>query len=343
MWTMELRGTGTESLVETERPVPVPAAGQLLVRVKAASINYRDLALVRGDYGTGVRYPLVPLSDGAGEVVSVGEGVTRFAPGDRVIFAMRPEWREGQPTRRAVTTSLGLTLDGVLSEYRVAGEEEVVRTPAHLTDEEAASLPIAAVTAWTALVTGGRLRAGETVVVQGTGGVSIFALQFARQLGARTIALSSSDGKLARVRELGADHTINYVTTPEWHREVEALTGGEGADHVLDVGGAATLDRSLEALRPGGNLYLVGFLGGMNPTLDLPKIFRRVPVLRGLSVGPRSSFEEMNASIEQWQLRPVIDRVFARHELGAALDYMAAGKQFGKIALRVSDGVVPAE
>lgn len=315
----------------------MPEAGprEVLVRVKAASVNYRDLALIRGDYGNPPRFPLVPLSDGAGEVVGVGEGVTRFRAGDRVIFQMRPEWIDGKPTRHAITTSLGMTLDGVLGEYRVAHEEHLVRTPAHLTAEQAATLPIAAVTAWTALVTGGNVRAGESVVVQGTGGVSLFALQFARHLGARTIVTSSSDEKLERVRALGADHTINYATTPEWQDEVVALTGGEGADHILDVGGTATFARSLEAVRPNGNIYLVGFLGGMKLELDLPKIFRRAPVLRGLSVGPRSAFEEMNAHIEKWRLEPVVDRVFERHQLREALALMAGGAQFGKIALRV--------
>lgn len=335
MWSMELYGVGSESLVEAERPRPEPGAEQLLVRVKAASINYRDLALVRGDYGKIDRYPLVPLSDGAGEVVAVGEGVTRFGEGDRVIFQMRPFWLEGTPTRHAITNSLGMTLDGVLAEYRVADEQHVVRTPAHLSDEQAASLPIAAVTAWTALVEGGRLRAGETVVIQGTGGVSLFALQFAKHHGARTILLSSSDEKLARARDLGADHLVNYRTIPEWQEEVVRLTNGEGAEHILDIGGSATFERSLDAVRPGGNIYLIGFLGGTRLQLDLPKIFRRAAVLRGLSVGPRSAFEAMNAAIEAGRIEPVIDRVFERHQLAAALEYMGTGGQFGKIAIRL--------
>lgn len=335
MWTVELRGTGNElALEEVERPTPAPGQGQLLVRVKAASLNYRDLALMRGEYGNPPKFPLVPLSDGAGEVVSAGEGVTRFRPGDRVIFAMRPLWADGIPTRKAITTSLGMTLDGVLAEYVVAHEEHVVRTPAHLTDEQAASLPIAAVTAWQALVNGGRLRAGETVVIQGTGGVALFALQFAKHLGARTILLSSSDEKLERGRALGAEHTINYKTTPEWQDEVLALTGGEGAEHVLDIGGTATFDRSLDAVRPGGNIYLIGFLGGTKLELDLPKIFRSAAVLRGLSVGPVSALAEMNAAIERWKLEPVIDRVFDRREIREALDYLGSGSQFGKVALR---------
>lgn len=335
MWTMELRGTGFEGLFESERPRPEPAAGEVLVKITAASINFRDLALVRGEYGASPLDPLVPLSDGAGEVVSVGEGVTRFAPGDRVIFAMRPEWLDGRPSRRAITTSLGMTLDGVLTEYRTAREHELVRTPAHLTDEQAASLPIAAVTAWTALVVNGNLRAGEWVVIQGTGGVSLFALQFASRLGAKTIVLSSSDEKLERAKEQGATHVINYRRTPQWDVEVLALTGGEGAEHVIDIGGRETIERSLEALRPGGNLSLIGFVGGTKLELDLPRVFKKVPVLRGLSVGPISAFEQMNAAIGEWKLEPVVDRVFAREELKEALQYLAEGAPFGKVVLRV--------
>jgi NADPH:quinone reductase-like Zn-dependent oxidoreductase len=335
MWTVELKGVGEAfELAEVERPPVVAGPGEVVVRMKAASLNYRDLALVRGEYGNPPRFPLVPLSDGAGEVVSAGEGVTRFRAGDRVTLAMRPLWSDGNPTRKAITTSLGMTLDGVLTEYLAAHESEVVRTPAHLSDPEAATLPIAAVTAWQALVNGGKVRAGETVVVQGTGGVALFALQFAKRFGARVILLSSSDQKLERGRALGADHTINYRTTPEWPSEVLELTGGEGAEHILDIGGAATFDRSLDAVRPGGNIYLIGFLGGMKLELDLPKIFRSAAVLRGLSVGPVSALEEMAAAIEGWKLQPVIDRTFDRSEVKAALDYMESGSQFGKIALR---------
>jgi NADPH:quinone reductase-like Zn-dependent oxidoreductase len=335
MWVTELRGIGMDSLAETERAMPEPGPGEVLVRVRAASINYRDLALIRGDYGSVPGLPLIPLSDGAGEIVRTGDGVTRWNEGDRVIFAMRPLWRDGAPSRKAITTSLGMTLDGVLTEYRVARAGEIVRTPEHLSDEQAASLPIAAVTAWQALVVGGGLRAGQWVVVQGTGGVSLFALQFAKHLGARTILLSSSDGKLARGRALGADHTINYARTPEWHEEVVALTDGEGAEHVLDIGGSATIDRSLEAVRPSGNIYLVGFLGGTRLEIDLAKVFRRAVKMHGLSVGSIAAFEEMNAAIEAWRLEPVVDQVFGRSELRAALESMAKGSQFGKIALRI--------
>lgn len=333
MWTIELHAPGTEGLKEAERPRPEPGPGQLLVRLNAATLNYRDLAVLRGDYGN-IRYPFVPLSDAAGEVAAIGEGVTKWKIGDRVILTMRPYWLDGQPTRASISASLGTVLPGVLAEYRLAGEEEVVRTPEHLTDEQAASLPIAAVTAWTALVVNGGLRAGQWVVAQGTGGVSLFALQFAHHLGARVIVTSSSDEKLARARALGADAIVNYRTNPEWQEEVVRITGGEGADHIVDVGGSLTFGRSIEAIRPGGRIYLVGFLGGHVIDLDLYKVFARAAVLHGLSVGPRSAFQEMNAAIEAWRLEPVIDRVFGRHELAAAFEHMAAGAQFGKIAIR---------
>ena len=333
MWTIELQGAGTETLKRVEKPRPEPGPGQILVKLRAATLNFRDLAIVRGEYGK-LRLPLVPLSDAAGEVVAIGDGVTRWQPGDRVIFSMHPYWLDGAPTREALALSIGSVLEGVLAEYRLAGEHEVVRTPAHLTDEQAASLPIAAVTAWTALVVNGALRAGQWVVVQGTGGVSLFALQFAKRLGARVLVTSSSDEKLERARNLGADAMVNYRTNPEWQEEVVRITGGEGADHIVDVGGSLTLDRSLDAIRPGGRISVVGFLGGNKLEFDLFKMIRRIAVLQGLSVGPLSAFEEMNAAIEAWKLEPVIDRVFTLDELPAAFDHMAAGAQFGKIAVR---------
>ncbi|HWS72853.1 MAG TPA: NAD(P)-dependent alcohol dehydrogenase, partial [Thermoanaerobaculia bacterium] len=279
MWTIELHGAGAETLKQVEKPRPEPGPGQILVKLNAATLNYRDLAIVRGEYGK-LRLPLVPLSDAAGEVVAIGDGVTRWQAGDRVIFSMHPFWLDGAPTREALSLSLGSVLDGVLTEYRLAGEREVVRTPAHLTDEQAASLPIAAVTAWTALVVNGGLRPGQWVVVQGTGGVSLFALQFAKHLGARVIVTSSSDEKLERARTLGADALVNYRTNPEWQEEVVRITGGEGADHIVDVGGSLTLDRSLDAIRPGGRISVVGFLSGNKVDFDLFKMIRRVAVLQ---------------------------------------------------------------
>jgi NADPH:quinone reductase-like Zn-dependent oxidoreductase len=321
-----------DGLVTVERPAPEPGSGEVLVRMNAASINYRDVAIVTAGYFKGLRLPLVPLSDGAGVIERVGEGVTKWRAGDRVVLQMRPYWISGQPTRKQMALSLGGSLPGVAAELVVADQEHVVRTPAHLTDEQAATLPIAGVTAWMAL-SEGHVRPGQTVVVQGTGGFSVFATQFASRLGARTIVLSSSDEKLRRAQALGATHVHNYRRDPEWQNAVLALTGGEGADHVLDVGGAETIGRSIEALRPGGTITLVGFLGGSQLDFDLLSAFGKIPLLRVLSVGPRAAFEEMNAAIDAWNVEPVVDRVFPRAELREALETVAKGSHFGKVAL----------
>lgn len=333
MWVVELQNDGLENLKLAERAKPEPKAGEVLVRMRAASMNYRDLVLAQGSYATGHTFPLIPLSDGAGVVEAIGDGVTRFQVGDRVLTQMRPFWVSGTPTKAQLGASIGGPRDGVLAEYITAGAEHLVHMPSHLTDEQGATLPIAGVTAWRAL-SQGNLRPGDWVVVQGTGGVSIFALQFAHRLGARVIVTSSSDAKLERARQLGATHLINYKTTPNWDEAVIELTGGEGAHHVLDVGGTDTLSRSLDAIRPGGHVYLIGFLGGMTVDFELRKAIRRTAVMHGLSVGPRETFEEMNAAIEAWKLEPVVDRVFARDEFRAAYDAIASGTHFGKIAIK---------
>lgn len=333
MWVVELRKDGLEHLVPAERPRPEPKPGEVLVRMRAASINYRDLVLAQGSYATGHTFPLIPLSDGAGVVEAVGEGVTRFAIGERVATQMRPFWVSGTPTKAQLAVAIGGPRDGVLAEFIAADAEHLVRVPSHLTDEQAATLPIAGVTAWHALAQG-NVRPGEFVVVQGTGGVAIFALQFAHRLGARVIVLSSSDEKLERAKQLGAAHLINYRKTANWDEAVIALTGGEGAHHVIDIGGGETLGRSLDALRPGGHVYLIGFVAGTHVDFELRKAIRRTAVMHGLSVGPRSSFEEMNAAIEAWKLEPVVDRVFARDEFRGAYEALASGGHFGKIAIR---------
>lgn len=333
MWIYQLTADGLENLAPAERPKPEPGPGEVLVKMGAASINYRDLVIARGTYATGHTFPLIPLSDGAGTVEAVGDGVTRFAPGDRVATQMRPFWIHGNPTKAQLGAAIGGPRDGVLAEYLVAGAEHLVAVPPHLTDEQAATLPIAGVTAWVAL-TEANTRPGEVVVVQGTGGVSIFALQFARQMGARVIVLSGSDEKLARARVLGAWETIHYRRTPEWQDAVMELTGGEGAHHVLDVGGADTIDRSLDAIRPGGHVSIIGFLSGTELRFDIRKVLRRKAVLHGLTVGSRAAFEEMNAAIDAWRLEPVVDRVFTREQVREAYESIAAGGHFGKIAIR---------
>ncbi|HKI05412.1 MAG TPA: NAD(P)-dependent alcohol dehydrogenase [Thermoanaerobaculia bacterium] len=336
MRALEIRGGfGLENLALVERPDPRPGAGQVLVRLRAASLNYRDLLMAEGKYNPKQKLPLIPGSDGAGEVVEVGEGVTRVQPGDRVCGIFAQKWIAGTPTRDRLRSTLGGPLDGTLAELAIFDQEGVVKVPDHLTDEEAATLPCAAVTAWSALVTEGGVTAGDTVLVQGTGGVSLFALQLATILGARVIATSSRDDKLERVRGMGAAETINYREVPEWGKRAKELTGGTGVDHVVEVGGAGTLQQSLQAVRMGGTISLIGNLSGTKTELLLTQVFMQKIRLNGILVGHRESFEAMNRAIAAHRLRPVIDRVFPLAEAGAAFAHMAAGEHFGKIVVRI--------
>jgi NADPH:quinone reductase-like Zn-dependent oxidoreductase len=336
MRAVEIRGAfGLDHLALVERPDPVPGPGQALVRLRAASLNYRDLLTVEGKYNPKQKLPLIPCSDGAGEVVATGEGVTRVQPGDRVCAIFAQRWIAGRPDRERLRSTLGGPLDGMLAELAVFDEEGLVKLPEHLSDEEAATLPCAAVTAWSALVTEGGLKAGDTVLVQGTGGVSLFALQLAKILGARVVATSSQDAKLERVRELGADDLINYREVPEWGKRAKELTGGTGVDHVVEVGGAGTLQQSLQAVRFGGTISLIGNLTGTKTELLLTQIFMQKIRVNGILVGHRESFEAMNRAIALHRLRPVIDRVFPLEEAPAAFQHMAAGEHFGKICVRM--------
>src|SRR5260221_6935917 len=269
MKAFEIRRTfGLDALALTERPDPIPGPGHVLVRVKAASLNFRDLLTVQGLYNPKQPLPLIPLSDGMGEVVGVGDGVTCVKVGERVAGSFFQKWISGPPSKAKLLSALGGPLDGMLTDHIVLHEDGVVLVPPHLTDAEAATLPCAAVTAWRALVELGNLRAGETLLALGTGGVSIFALQFARILGARVIVTSSSEEKLARVRALGAAETINYKTTPDWEKKARELTGGVGVDHVLEVGGGETFPRSLRATRIGGAMRPIRALTAPRPALN---------------------------------------------------------------------------
>jgi NADPH:quinone reductase-like Zn-dependent oxidoreductase len=332
----EIRGAfGLPNLLPAERPDPAPGPGEVLVRVRAASLNFRDLLTVQGLYNPKQPLPLIPVSDGAGEVVETGAGVTRWKAGDRVcgIFAQR--WLAGRPTREKVRSTLGGPLDGMLAELAVLDQEGVVAIPDHLTYEEASTLPCAGVTAWSALVTEGGVTAGDTVLVQGTGGVSLFALQFARISGARVIVTSSSSEKLERARELGAADGINYREVPAWGKRAKELTGGVGADHVVEVGGAGTLAQSLQAVRFGGTVSLIGNLSGTTTELALTHVFMQRVRLQGILVGHRESFEAMNRAIALHHLHPVVDHVFPFEEAPAAFELMATGSYFGKIVVRV--------
>lgn len=336
MKAYEITGDGGRGrLTPAERPQPKPGPGEVLIRIKATSLNYRDLLTVRGGVGGANKPGLIPLSDGAGEVSETGSGVTRVRTGDRVAAIFTPGWISGRPGRGADASLGGGNLDGVLREYAVAHESAVVHIPEHLSFEEAATLPCAAVTAWNALVAVGHIASGETVVVQGTGGVSIFGLQFARLSGARVIATTGTESKVGRLHELGAAEVINYKTTPDWDKRVMELTGGHGADHIVDVGGAGTLARALQAIRPGGFITVIGLLSGMSGEINpLPILFRSAHVV-GIRVGSRDMFEDMNRAIRVNRMRPVIDRVFQFEEAQAALDYLASGRHFGKICIRV--------
>lgn len=337
MRVYEIQRFGIADLALAERPDP-RAAGEhgIVVRVKAASLNYRDLVTVKGVANPKQRLPLVPLSDGAGEVVAVGDRVKRVKVGDRVAGIFFQAWLAGERNERNARSALGGHLDGMLAEYVTLDENGVVHIPAHLSYEEAATLPCAAVTAWNALVRVGKIVAGEIVLVLGTGGVSIFALQFARMAGARVIVTSSSDEKLGKALSLGANDGINYRTTPEWDARVRELTDGRGADHVIEVGGGGTLPRSLNAVRMGGFVALIGILTGGKTEINPMPILTKNIHLDGIYVGSREMFEEMNRAIALHELRPAIDRVFDFTEAREALEYMESAAHFGKIVIRVS-------
>jgi NADPH:quinone reductase-like Zn-dependent oxidoreductase len=333
MKVVELRTFALDSLAVAERPEPSPGPGEVLIRVRACSLNYRDLLVSKGLYNKKLPLPLVPLSDGAGAVAAVGDGVSRVKVGDRVAGCFMPGWIDGEPTEAKAKSALGGGGTGMLAEYVVLPAEGVVRTPDHLSDEEAATLPCAAVTAWHALVSEGGVTAGDAVLTQGTGGVSVFAVQFARLLGARVISTSSSDAKLARVLQLGASDVINYKTTPEWGAKARELTGA-GVDHVVEVGGAGTMPESMRAARMGGRISLIGVLSGagqFNPTPVLMKNLR----VQGIFVGSRAMFEAMNRAIALHKLKPVIDRVFPLTEARAALHHLESGSHFGKVVIRL--------
>ncbi len=335
MKVYEIRGKfGLESLVPAERPRPQPGPREVLLRVKAVSLNYRDLLVVKGAYNPKMPLPRVPCSDAAGEVAAVGDKVGRVKVGQRVAGLFMPAWQSGELTDSRAHSALGGAVDGVLAEYVVLPEEGVVPVPEHLGDEEAATLPCAAVTAWHALVTEGSVKPGDTVLVQGTGGVSLFALQFARLAGAQVIATSSRDDKLERVRALGASATINYKTTPEWGDKARELSGG-GVDHVVEVGGAGTLAQSLRAVRLGGRISLIGVLsGGAGPISLFPVLMKNVRV-QGIFVGSGEMFEAMNRAIAAHQLRPVVDRVFPFDQAADAFRHLESGSHFGKVVVRV--------
>jgi NADPH:quinone reductase-like Zn-dependent oxidoreductase len=325
---------GPESLKRDELPTPAPGPGEVLIKVKAVSLNYRDLLISKGQYNPKLPLPRIPLSDGAGEVTATGPGATRFKPGNRVAACFMPAWTAGPLDDFKARSALGGEIDGTFAEEVVMPEEGLVSIPEHLSFEEAATLPCAAVTAWHALVDSGEIKPGDTVLTLGTGGVSTFAVQFAKMAGARVISTSSHDEKLARLREMGASEVINYKTTPEWDRQVLALTAGRGVDHVVEVGGAGTFPRSIRAVRRGGHIALIGVLSGIGDINPMP-IFMKGVRVQGILVGSRIMFEAMNRAITVGQLHPVIDRVFEFQDAIAALKHLESGSHFGKVVIRV--------
>lgn len=333
MRVMQLaNGFGRDHVQIAERPNPTPAFGQVLVRMRAVSLNYRDLMLVRGQYNPKLPMPRILGSDGAGEILSVGPGVTQWQPGDRVIGTFFEQWLDGPLTMTAMRSARGGEVDGVLTEQLLAPEQSLVRMPGHLDFAEAATLPCAAVTAWNGL-THAPILPGETVLLQGTGGVSIFALQFAKRMGARVLLTSSSDAKLERAKQLGADAVCNYRTQPDWDKWARQETGGVGVDRIIEVGGAGTLERSMRAIRPGGQISLIGVLSDAASTINPIPLLMMGVTLRGIFVGSRALFESMNRAIALHQLRPVIDQRFAFEQTAAALAALESGAHFGKIVI----------
>ena len=324
---------GIGNLRAVDRPDPVPRRQEILIKVRATALNYRDVEIVNGSYHTAFALPLVPLSDGVGEVVVVGEEVTRFRIGDRVCSTFWQRWVGGSFRMAEPAYQRGGPIDGLLADYAVLDEQAAVLAPRNLTDVEAATLPCAAVTAWQALVTEGAVKAGDTVLVQGTGGVALFALLFAKASGARVIITSGSDEKLDRAVKMGAFAGVNYRQNPEWAEAVLDLTDGRGVDHVIEVGGPQSFEQSLRASARCGQINVIGYLGGKDGTINPLDIFRKQVRVRGIPVGSRESFEAMIRAIEALDLKPMIDRTFPWSDVAAAIRYLESGSHFGKVAL----------
>lgn len=309
--------------------------GDVRVQMKACSLNYRDLSVASGGYPRNDTRPVIALSDGAGEVVEVGEQVTRFKKGDRVCPIFVRDWLSGPPNDEVLKTGLGGGVDGVLAENRVFSQESLVSVPDYLSYEQAATLPCAAVTAWHALFVSGELQPGQTVLLLGTGGVSIFALQMAKEAGAQVIITSSSEEKLKRARQLGADETINYREHPEWHNEVAKLTAGAGVDHVVEVGGPGTLERSLKSVSVAGRIHLIGVLDSPTAKVGpMPIVFNLIRV-QGIYVGSRIMFEEMNTAFSTNEIEPVIDAVYDFDDAKQAYEALARQEHLGKIVIKL--------
>jgi NADPH:quinone reductase-like Zn-dependent oxidoreductase len=334
---LRLNAFGLDNLKPEPSPLPPLGPTDVHVRLHAAALNYRDLMVVLGQYNPKMHLPRIIGSDAAGEVVAIGPAVTLFKPGDRICTLFFQDWLDGEIQPLTGKSALGGTIDGVFATERVLPETGLIHAPAHLSFEEAATLPCAALTAWNALIEQGHLRAGQTVLLQGTGGVSLFALQIARMSGATVIVTSSSDEKLDRARRLGATHVINYKSTPDWDKAAKELTSNVGVDHVVEVGGQGTIAKSLSAIRPAGHVHIIGVLSGTGteagPGIDVRSILTKSVHINGIYVGSRAMFQRLNAAITANNLKPVIDRVFPFADARAAFEHMQNGNHFGKIVL----------
>ena len=337
LWQIE-RFEGADGLVAAERPDPSPGPGQVVLRVVANSLNYRDLMVVLGKYRAPVRPGLIPLSDGAGEVVAVGAGVTRVKPGDKAAAIFHQGWIGGPVNADVLRHNLGGSIDGMLAEYVVLSEQGLVKLPSFLSYEEAATLPCAGVTAWTSLTGGRPVTAGETVLVQGSGGVSIIALQLAKAMGARVLAITSSADKAKRLRELGADLVFDYVAEPDWDKRVLEATGKRGADRIVEVGGPGTFLKSVKACAVGGRIAVVGALSGYQggvagTAVDPAHLVARGITIESITVGSRADFEALCRAIEAHHVQPVIDREFTFADAPAAFAYFEGRGHFGKVVI----------
>ncbi len=333
LWTIP--AFGIDQLALRDAPIPRPAPGQVVVEVHACSLNYRDLMMVTGDYNPRMPLPRIPLSDGAGVVHAVGEGVAGLQPGDRVAAIFMQNWLDGMPTAAKYKGALGGDIDGMAAQYVALPAAGVVRLPEYLSFAEAATLPCAAVTAWSALHKAGGIHADSTVLIQGTGGVSILALQLAKAMGARVLGTSSSDEKLARAKDLGLDAGVNYRTRPDWDVWAQEQTGGEGVDLVIEVGGAGTYPQSLNAARIAGAVAVIGVLSQSDKPTDIRVILRKQLRVQGIFVGSRTDFEVMNRALETTRIRPVIDREFQLEGLPEAFRTMQSASHFGKLVVNL--------
>lgn len=327
---------GIDKLALEEREMPEPQSGEVLIRFHAVSLNFRDLMVVKGTYNPRMKLPAIPFSDGAGEVVAIGDGVTKWKTGDRVMPIFVQQWYDGAANDENRRTALGAgpQWDGVLREFGAFSQDSVVAVPEHLSFEEASTLPCAAITAWHALVESGNAKPGEKVLTLGSGGVSIFAVQFAKMFGLEVISTSGSNEKIEKLKELGSDHTINYRETPDWDKAVLELTDRIGVDHVIEVGGAGTVSRSINSVHTSGHIALIGALSG-GEGIDPVSIFMRLIRLQGIFTGSRRMFEDMNKAVSENKLKPVIDSVFNFGEVPAALKHMESGDHFGKVVVRI--------